>query len=246
MSQEACIMIPRSRQHLSETAAESPCLHQAGTGQPQRVRQHGISLVFSLITLAALSLAAVALIRSVDTGSTILGNLSFKQDTALAADEATRQAIDFIFNRLSGTTLNGDIPASGYRASNVPLLDPVGTSANSARTVIDWAGANNCAVYPANSYNGGCLSSAAATAVANNVRARYLIVRLCSAPGDPNTVSCARPLKASQSLSTERDEIRSGGGGRLTIQTQSQYYRILVRAQGGRKTVTYTETLVHF
>ncbi len=51
----------------------------------RRSAQRGVSLVFSLITLVALSLAAVALIRSFATGATILRNLSFEQDTLLSA-----------------------------------------------------------------------------------------------------------------------------------------------------------------
>ena len=39
-----------------------------------RNRQRGVSLLFAMITVVALSLAAVAMIRSVDTGTTILGN----------------------------------------------------------------------------------------------------------------------------------------------------------------------------
>jgi hypothetical protein len=210
---------------------------------PHRRGLRGVSLVFSLVTLAALSLTAVALIRSVDTGSTILGNLSFKQDTALAADEATRQA---------------NIGANGYIASNVPLLDPTGSSANTARAVIDWASdpANpTCSAYPANSYTGGCLPSRAAEqqatgagpgGMANGVTARWVIVRLCASPGDPATVSCARPLVASTGESIERDELGGGGKGRAPPPAAlSQYFRIIVRAQGGRKTVTYTETILH-
>lgn len=218
----------------------------------------GVSLVFSLITLAALSLAAVALIRSVDTGSTILGNLSFKQDTALAADEATRQAILWLNANRASATLQGNIGDRGYVASNVSVLDPTGSSTNTARAVVDWTSDPTnptCSAYPANSYTGGCLPSFAAEqqaagagpgGMANGVSARWVIVRLCASPGDPATISCARPLVATSGDSIERDEIRSGGGGRPTLETLSQYFRVIVRAQGGRKTVTYTETIVHF
>jgi Tfp pilus assembly protein PilX len=225
---------------------------------PHRRGLRGVSLVFSLVTLAALSLTAVALIRSVDTGSTILGNLSFKQDTALAADEATRQAIIWLNASRGSATLQANIGANGYIASNVPLLDPTGSSANTARAVIDWASdpANpTCSAYPANSYTGGCLPSRAAEqqatgagpgGMANGVTARWVIVRLCASPGDPATVSCARPLVASTGESIERDELGGGGKGRAPPPAAlSQYFRIIVRAQGGRKTVTYTETILH-
>lgn len=240
----------------SMTQHDAPRRSLAVAAHASARRQGGISLVFSLITLAALSLAAVALIRSVDTGSTILGNLSFKQDTALAADEASRQAVGWLAGRLSGNTLHADNADGGYRASNVALLDATGNSTNNARAVIDWTNPPNsatCSAYAAGTYTGGCLPSRSADAqngsipgLANGVTARYVIMRLCSGAGDPETVSCARPLKDTEAGSTERDEIRSGGGGRLSTLTPSQYFRVIVRAQGGRKTVTYTETLVHF
>jgi hypothetical protein len=215
----------------------------------------GVSLVFSLLTLAALSLAAVALIRSVDTGASILGNLSFKQDTAMAADEATRQAVGWLADRTGDNTLWANVPPtaieSTYFASNIDRLDPTGHGTDTTRAVIDWDN-NGCANYKAGSF-ATCIKSAEARAqagatpgLANGVTARFVILRLCAGAGDPRDIACARPLTASAATSVERDELRLGGGARLKSTGESQYFRILVRARGGRNTVTYTETLVHF
>jgi hypothetical protein len=48
-------------------------------------QQRGSALIFALMTLVALMLAAVALVRSVDTSSRVLGNLGFKQEATAAA-----------------------------------------------------------------------------------------------------------------------------------------------------------------
>ena len=49
--------------------------------RPARRRaQRGVSLLFALMALAAMLLAAVALVRSVDSGALVLGNLGFKQE----------------------------------------------------------------------------------------------------------------------------------------------------------------------
>ena len=48
------------------------------------VRQRGMSLVFALLALAALSLAGIALVRSVNTSSLVIGNLGFKQGATAA------------------------------------------------------------------------------------------------------------------------------------------------------------------
>jgi hypothetical protein len=207
---------------------------------------HGISLIFSLLTLAALSLAAVALIRSVDTGAAILGNMSFRQNTTLSTDEASRQVVSWLAQQ-SATALQTDQAALGYVASNVLNLDVLGTSSDINRAVIDWTSAGNCSSYKANSFKGGCYASAASPqAMPDGYDARYFIMRVCSGPGDPITVSCARPLTGSSSNTVERGALGSGAGQRIDSSAQSQYFRVLVRVQGARKTVTYTETLVHF
>ena len=51
--------------------------------------QHGIVLFTVLIALVVLSLASVALVRSIDTGVTIAGNLAFRQAATQAADAGT-------------------------------------------------------------------------------------------------------------------------------------------------------------
>jgi Tfp pilus assembly protein PilX len=209
-------------------------------------RQRGVSLIFSLMTLVALSLAAVALIRSVDTGATILGNLSFKQDSLLAADEASSQAITWLKGN-SGTALYEDNAAQGYHASLSQRLDAANTRPGDAtRTVVDW-NLDDCAGDPANSYAACIKPVATEIALSNGQRARWVIERMCGTAGDPtlNTVQCAKPM--SSSLSTGTDP--SGGGGYsspgLAQAVLEQYYRIVVRTRGTRNSTSTTETLVH-
>ena len=78
-------------------------------------KQHGVVLFFALIALVAMSLAAVALIRSVDTNSLIAGNLSFKQSSILSADRGVETAIAWVKGR-SQNSLKLNAPANGYYA----------------------------------------------------------------------------------------------------------------------------------
>lgn len=55
----------------------------AGSPDP---KQRGVVLFLTLIALLAMSLAAVALLRSVDTSAMILGNLAFKASAKTSAD----------------------------------------------------------------------------------------------------------------------------------------------------------------
>lgn len=56
--------------------------------------QHGVVLFLTLIALLAMSLAAVALIRSVDTSAMIVGNLAFQRAATSSADAGIQKAID--------------------------------------------------------------------------------------------------------------------------------------------------------
>lgn len=54
--------------------------------------QRGASLLIALVSLAGISAAAVALIRSVDTGNVVAGNLAFKQSAQQEADRGLEAA----------------------------------------------------------------------------------------------------------------------------------------------------------
>lgn len=216
----------------------------------QRSGQRGISLVFSLLALVALSLAAVALIRAVNTGSGILGNLGFKQDTLLGADDATRVAVDWLGSKVAGSVsdLNADITASGYYAADRPSLNATGSSTSTATAMVDWTGAGCGAITAAN-----CLQPANvdATKMKNTgVTAQFVVLRLCNQAGDPTatggTIQCATPMTASTSPSVVKNAPTSSSPRRAGSTVQSQYYRIVVRAKGARGTLSFTDTVVHF
>jgi len=213
----------------------------------RRSAQRGVSLVFSLMTLVALSLAAVALIRSVDTGATILGNLSFKQDTLLAAEDASRQAIQWLASNTGGTTLHNNVLDQGYSASLIASLDPTGTRAtDTTRVVIDWE-RNGCADYPTSSFASCFRPRNTELELANGVRARWAIMRVCASAGDPSlsTVLCSRPVTAG-TVTGGIQGSQSYPGTRPPRPVLTQYFRVIVRAEGGRNTTSITETLVHF
>lgn len=57
-----------------------------------RSGQRGASLFITLVSLAGISAASVALIRSVDTGNVVAGNLAFKQSAQQEADRGLEAA----------------------------------------------------------------------------------------------------------------------------------------------------------
>lgn len=219
---------------------------------PHAVTQRGMSLLYTLLTLVALSFAAVALIRSVDTGAMVLGNLSFKQDATAAGDQATSAALKWLAD--NPTLLTADSPANGYYASSLGNLDVTGSQSKlNTRTLVNWNG-DGCAYAASDSFaSGGCITLPNDTPVSvGSNTARYLILRLCSDPGAPDattpsggTNTCMKTTSSQTSESTENGRL-DYKNQRIPPSVSSLNYRIVVRIEGARNTVSYTETIVHF
>jgi type IV pilus assembly protein PilX len=209
-------------------------------------RQRGVSLLFALLSLAAMSLAAVALVRSVDGGSLVIGNLGFKQDTTRAADRAAEFARVYLTG--GGNDLSRDgATGTGYYAQVRTNLDPTGqlTSASNRMDVVDWGDADSCSC--TGSTCAACLApSNEITLNGGTVRARYLITRLCPNTGAvTSTNACAQPATLADDTCTRKSGGSYGDTCITTPPQQAPYYRIIVRTVGGRNTVSFTETIVH-
>ncbi|MEY4764184.1 MAG: hypothetical protein RI907_857 [Pseudomonadota bacterium] len=206
--------------------------------------QRGLSLIFALLALAALSLGAVALLRSMDTGSQVLGNLGFKQDTTAAADTGTENAINWLSsytetgtNSSTSTTRAGE---QGYYASSHDGVDVTGQQVGATRELIDWDG-NRCA-----GQNGQCTLAARTVGNQNGVTTQWVIFRLCNATGTiTDDAACLKPSSTTGS-SNKRGKLDYGDYARFTG-AAGPYYRIVVRARSdARETTSFTETIVHF
>lgn len=221
--------------------------HRQYCSPPSRVQQKGVVLIITLIALVAMTLAAIALIRSVDTGNVVAGNLAFKQGAVAAGDSGTEVAIGCLsgvanagcpsggFTAGTAVTFN-DIPASGYYATSQETLDATGSSNDLSRAHVDWD-SNNC--------NGlgvaVCIQpSPVIPANAAGYEARYVIHRLCPASGTPTNCATVASTVAGASL---------GGltySGTLSGTTQVEYYRITTRIRGPHNTTSFIETIVHY
>ncbi|WP_374682006.1 hypothetical protein [Accumulibacter sp.] len=198
-----------------------PRLRQAFAGAPCG-SQRGVVLLVALIILVALTLAGVALIRSVDTANLIAGNQSFHQAAVHAGERSTEQALTGwlqLHNALGDVNLHNDSAANGYRSNRQD--PPAGNSWDQFWT--DTLGAQ--------------AANLAEDAAGNTVS--YVIHRLCElANTAPHLANCA----------TQPSAINSGGSfgaGSVTAITNNQvYYRITTRVRGPRNTVAYIQTIV--
>ena len=213
-------------------------------------RQRGVVLILTLIVLVAMTLAAIALVRSVDTGNVVAGNMAFKQGVTHSGDDGTEAAIAFL-RAVVPATGNGfavdvaaeqDAPGVGYYAS-VPNTDTdmTGSSHDPTRPLVDW-GYNNCN----GASTAGCLEPTArvANSVGNSVS--YIIQRLCSIPGAINAANnnCVS-YSSSSNKSPNKGAIDYAHNRRFAV-TPVAYYHITSRITGPRNTVSYVDTVVHF
>ncbi|MFN4266152.1 MAG: pilus assembly protein PilX [Aquabacterium sp.] len=225
--------------------------------QPSRT-QSGVALIFALITLVALMLGALALVRNTDTAALVLGNLGFKQDATQSADQATKIAIQWL--NANSTALNNDLPAkTGYYASSkeygvdgVTKLGPIDLTGNqlpsdNTRQLIDWED-NGCSNFDSGTYTTCDLKPAPISATINGNSAQYIILRMCNKKGDYTTdatVSCAMPLDGGDTGASGKGLSDYKKSAKFTS-TAGTYFRIIVRVVGLRGSTSFTETIVHF
>jgi hypothetical protein len=186
--------------------------------------------------MVAMSLAAIALIRSVDTTSQVIGNLAFRQASILPANLAIEAATQSLFSDAGG-----------------PLVPDIR---------LDTLGQNYCRAHPCAGDGADDqfgvppkLQTKAAVAAAGLGRqftdgagnsVTYLTERLCNA----NVASPPRPADYKTDI-TWCDLISPKGGGCHTINEQcafdippEAFYRVTVRIDGPQNTVSFVQAIL--
>lgn len=188
-----------------------------------RARQRGVVLLIALIVLVAMTLAGIALVRSVDTTNIIAGNLAFKQAATHSGDTGIEAAIAWLEQNSGGVILQTDNLPNGYAATRQdPTINPKQTWDNYWTNVL--AGR----------------SITLATDAAGNT-ASYSIQRMCNATGDPVAPATGCSVSPSASVSTANSQ----DAGSIALQYSSQvYYRITSRVVGPRNTVSYVQAVI--
>lgn len=217
-------------------------------------RQRGVVLILTLIVLVAMTLAAIALVRSVDTGNVVAGNMAFKQGATQTGDAGTEASIAFLRTGGVGGIAIAGAPASykdhpisnndGYYAT-AQDLDMTGNSHDPKRGLVDWD-LNNCNGAVANVLASGCLTPAPPVAAGAGNQVSYIITRLCSQALSPqDSLNNCVTFLAQGGQSPRRSELKYGLDRRFSL-IPIEFYRITSRVKGPRNTISYIETVVHF
>ena len=183
----------------------------------------------ALIVMVGLSLAAIALIRSVDTTTTVIGNLAFRQASILPANLAIEEAAAALFQDADvAHTIripiirDSDLPAENYFASwqnsddarGIPLQLQKRTAFTQTRMLVDTS------MGP----------------VANQTEVRYVIERMClnAAPaGEANCDTIPPPGPFGTTI----------GDASITLPS-SPYYRVTVRVDGPQNTASFVQAML--
>jgi type IV pilus assembly protein PilX len=206
-----------------------------GTLRASRRSQSGVILFIALIVLVAMTLAGIALMRSVDTNVLVAGNLAFRQGATLAGDWGIEEARTWL-NTNTGNNLYTSQPGitngTSYYANFQSGVDLLGVG--SASDDFNWTG------------TGSPARNLGTDSAGNEIR--YIIHRLCQFDGDPNSAA-ANCVKF------------SGGGGSTAASTGTKgvvaygtaalpgvsavYYRVTVRVSGPRNTLSFVQAVLN-
>lgn len=191
-------------------------------------QQKGLVLFIALIALVAMSLAAAALIRSVDSGVLVAGNLAFKQSAIMSAETGIARAYNFI-NQSSESALLA--PATGYYANFDGALLETTASLNATAT---WA---NSILVPQD------------IADKSGNETRVILQRMCRNAGAVNQENClvGTGNSAANSMGSKSEGGGAGGGGFGAQKggADAVVYRATVRVTGPKNTVSYLQAFIY-
>jgi len=203
------------------------------SGIPRR-KQTGATLIITLVILVAMTLATIALMRSVDTSNIIAGNLAFQQAAAHAADagaeEAARNLLPAVVANHQLTCI-GTCPL-GYISWRNPQQEPPHVSWQTYWAAISASACDSststlltpCPVVPNDAFG-------------NSVS--YVVESMCD--GEGQVEPC---VKAPPSMSGNCSGSDLGAGSQQCIALTRRYYRVTSRVQGPRNTVSYVQVML--
>lgn len=191
----------------------------ARTRLVSRSQRGVISTLLAIIVLLATLLAALALMRSIDTSNTVAGTLAFRQSVSQEAELAYQKAVSDQFLYANGAGVGeADNAGIGYYASIQPVDSrgiPVGLTNGSQGTQL----ANSAAVVD---------------------KVYYMIERLCPTSGPPLVVA---PNPCLVPAATVTGGSSTGNQGGFAV-AASAGYRLTIRVDGPKSSQSYVQTVL--
>ncbi len=196
--------------------------------------QRGVVLFIALIVMVVMSLAAIALMRSVDTTTAVIGNLAFRQASILPANFAVEDAAAGLFGDANTT---GIARINDVRANN---------AANNYYATHNQGWDDQYGVpTPLQTNPGAAWPRAQQDGAGNQIT--YVIERMCNplaahadAPDDSSTRSWCDMAPPKQPPGATINDPSAG------LDFRQVFYRVTVRVDGpqGTNTVSFAQAML--
>ncbi len=191
---------------------------------PRRTAQRGYMLMLVLVALVAMMISGIALIRSMDTGQLVAGNLASRNATVHSADVAVQQAAAWLTANANTGVLNSDAPASGYYAEK-PAQEP------------DWTQSGTWSACTTSTGTTPCSST---DATGNQVT--WLIHRMCTQAGNPSNPGQFCSTANSTAANNTGKSYKSSSHG--FTGTPINFYRVTIQVIGPRNTTSLSQAFL--
>ena len=198
-----------------------------------RQSQQGIVLFIAMIALVVMSLAGVALIRSVDTNSLIAGNLSFKQTAVESSSYGVESLSDYLGSK---ATTYGNIsdPANGYYAVCTTTQSVGNCDGMLLTQAATWQ------VGAKSRLADGLQITDGVDAYGNTIE--YIIERMCTTTNAVKTDSCLLARRGTDNGS--KVVLNEPQVGAPEFLTDLPVYRVTVRVTGPKNTTSFVQAFI--
>jgi type IV pilus assembly protein PilX len=210
------------------------------TPLPGARTQRGIVLFIALLVTVVLAVATIALFRSTDTATAVSGNLTFAQAAIGAVDRSIEQSIHALFDAALIPDKTASYSPQNYFACVQDGLPPAPAAGGRCM-------ATNGSVpeipqvlrepFSTTTFNAAGLSSALLPVDSAGNRSYYVIERMCLNPGPAVGSNCnlsSSAFGADPGTQHYQGLIRPGDA----------YYRVTIRVEGPRNTVSYAQAML--
>ena len=200
--------------------------------------QHGVVLFLAMIALVVMSLAAAALIRSVDTNSMITGNLTYKQTAAVSSSYGIESMADTIGAKAFSYG-NASDATNGYYAL-CSTFDGGSTdrcSGNNLTAAASWVPGTSSRLATGTGIDP---LTPGIDPYGNTIQ--YIVERMCHTVGAPSNALCLQA--GSDADNNTKNVLNEPNAGAPETATELPVYRVTVRIAGPKNTISYIQAFI--
>ncbi|MFD0914600.1 hypothetical protein [Methylophilus luteus] len=214
-----------------------------------QTRQQGLVLFFALLALAVMSIASVALIRSVDTNALLSGNMVFRQTASATSNVALEGITENISKKVSLVNSINHYPQLGYYATCSQFdTQPNALICDGNRlTTMAWDNSNSSLVPSQTDGNDEIRNGI--DRQGNEIR--YVVERMCSYSNAEVNAGSAK-LDVSRCLMASASGCNDGSYNDVNMskmkdcpdKSSSPLYRLTLRIAGPKNTLTFMQSFI--